>query len=176
MYKSKVMCSVTLLDVHSYLTAGNNLQCPIWHIRRNNLSVCGDGLDNVVSCKGSHIISLLDGSCMTWDDKGSGQSLSIPTLTVCHGTKCPQDGCSGTIQIPTNITGIKLTSTSCKRYNRQGVHCRQCRDGYGPAVFSDSFSCAGCSKYTHLWILNLFLQLIMLSLMYMVVIATFSNR
>lgn len=59
---------------------------------------------------------------------------------------------------------------SCKKYNRQGTQCRQCRDGYGPALFSDGFSCANCNKYTRLWIWDLFLQLAMATLMYLIVI------
>ena len=53
----------------------------------------------------------------------------------------------------------------CQNFNRQGTHCSQCISGYGPAVFSDSITCADCSKHKHLWILNLAFQLTMLTVM-----------
>ena len=61
---------------------------------------------------------------------------------------------------------VELTS----EYNRKGFHCSQCIDGYGPAAFSDSITCADCSKYGHLWILNLLFQLTMVTVMYIIVI------
>ena len=72
--------------------------------------------------------------------------------------------------IPDNITGPELNDVIYKTYNRQGTQCRQCIDGYGPAPFSDGVTCADFSKYKHLWVLHLFFQLMMVTLMYLAVI------
>ena len=53
----------------------------------------------------------------------------------------------------------------CNSFNRQGTQCAQCISGYGPDVFSDSISCADCSKYEYFWIINLMFQLTMVTLM-----------
>ena len=43
-------------------------------------------------------------------------------------------------------------------------------DGYGPAAFSDSVTCADCSRHKYLWLLNLAFQLMAVTLMYLVVV------
>ena len=178
MYQAKVMCAVFLsavvLEIYgSHLVAGDSLQCPIWHIRIEKTCKCGvAAYDSIICNEVSHSISVLEGICMTWDDNIRRAVVNHCPLPhqLSSNVECPQNGYLSSIEIPINISGFELSSKTCKRYNRQGVRCRQCRDGYGPAVFSDSFSCADCSKYTHLWILNLFIQLIMVSIMYLAVI------
>ena len=59
---------------------------------------------------------------------------------------------------------------TCKPHNRQGAQCQHCIDGYGPAAFSDGVTCADCSKHKHLWFLNLLIQLMAATLLYLVVI------
>ena len=39
-----------------------------------------------------------------------------------------------------------FNNTICGRYNRKGLLCRECVDGYGPGVFSLDLKCANCSK------------------------------
>ena len=72
--------------------------------------------------------------------------------------------------VPTNIVGPELNYFTCNIYNRQGAQCKRCIDGYGPAPFSDGVTCADFSKYKHLWVLHLFFQLMMVTLMYLAVI------
>ena len=169
-HKSKILAAL-VLDICIYLVTGNNFRCPLWHVEMKGTCMCGAELRNIITCEGSHSISVIVGNCMTWDETTQRAVISrCPLPHKISDTLCPRNGVFETFQIPTNISGSKLTSTTCKEYNRQGMHCRQCRDGYGPAVFSDSFSCADCSKYTHLWVLSLFIQLIMVTLMYLVVI------
>lgn len=54
-------------------------------------------------------------------------------------------------------------------FNRQGTQCKQCISGYGHAAFSDGVSCADCSKHRYMWILNLLLQLIFLTFLFLVI-------
>ena len=109
---------------------------------------------------------------MTWNN--ATQSVLFNRCPFTHQVSkfiCSQHSyVDSTHPIPTNISGPELNHLTCKKYNRQGTQCREYRDGYGPAAFSDGFSCADCSQHPHLWVLNLFLQLTMVTLMYLVVI------
>ena len=71
----------------------------------------------------------------------------------------------GVYRISTNAFGENLNHFTCGDYNRQGRYCRQCVDGYGPALFSDDATCADCSKHRQLWILNLMFQLFMVTIL-----------
>ena len=57
----------------------------------------------------------------------------------------------------------------CGKLNCQGVQCKQCISGYGPAALSDGISCANCSEHRHLWILNLLLQVSLLVTMFVII-------
>ena len=59
--------------------------------------------------------------------------------------------------------GPELNNITCKPYNRYGAQCQHCMDGYGPAAFSDSATCADCSRHKYLWLLNLAFQLMSLN-------------
>ena len=42
-----------------------------------------------------------------------------------------------------------LNYCTCSRFNRKGLLCGQCNDGYGPAAYSFSLKCVKCSDETH---------------------------
>ena len=73
-------------------------------------------------------------------------------------------------RIPTNISGPELNRFMCSGYNREGAQCRQCIEGYGPALFSDGVTCADCSKHRYHWILYIVFQLSMVTIMYLAVV------
>ena len=176
MLLAHVLISVLVLDIcncnsTSFKPAfASNLQvhsCPLWHVRRKDKCECGNGLDYAVECRGS-LITIGLGSCMTWDN--ASHRAVLHHCPLFHKITCPKYGFFASIQIPINTTGAELNHITCDKYNRQGTHCKQCKNGYGPVPFSDGFFCADCSESTHLWLLNLLLQLTMVTLMYLAVI------
>lgn len=145
--------------------------CPLWHVKWEDTCKCGDGLNGVVMCQETEGIDIRLGNCMTWNDETHSAVVNrCPFTYHFSDITCPQQGHIGTHSISLNISGPDLSHLTCSKFNRQGTQCRGCRDGYGPAPFSDGFSCADCSKHAHLWILHLLLQLTMVTLMYLVVI------
>ena len=169
-----VVLSILLLDLCSYVVADNTMlngNCPIWHIKSNEECKCGANLGGAISCDIAQNVLVRFGSCMTWDNVS--QSVTVNYCPFSHQLSkvlCQQHGFHDTIEISTNVSGPELNSITCEKYNRQGTQCRQCRDGYGPAPFSDGFSCADCNVHTHLWVLMFLLQLAMVTLMYLLVI------
>ena len=150
------------------LAASNNLQdseCPLWHVKRMNTCKCAL---QFVFCHGTDSLTVRLGHCLTWDDVTEKAVLQRCPLS--HKMSCPKYGNFAAIKIPTNISGAVLNNITCKIYNRQGTLCEYCRSGYGPAAFSDGFTCADCSEHRHLWILNLLFQLSMVTVMYLFVV------
>ena len=146
--------------------------CPLWHIKKNNKCMCGSTVNGIVKCEEANIyIKVAPGHCMTWNNiTWSAEVNRCPFSHHTAGTCQEHRPDSTRLMILTNISGSELNSKTCGRYNRQGTQCSQCSEGYGPAAFSDGFSCADCSKHKNLWIANLVLQLSMVTLFYFAVI------
>lgn len=77
--------------------------------------------------------------------------------------------------IPTDIQGQELNNT-CMPFKRQGVNCEKCVSGHGPAIFSDSITCADCSKYRHVWFLHFLFQLFLETAMFITLTFTKPHR
>ena len=99
---------------------------------------------------------------MTWNNATNSAEVYRCLFTKRSDNKC---AIHGVYRISTNVFGENLNRFTCGDYNRQGRYCRQCVDGYGPALFSDDATCADCSKHGQLWILNLMFQLFMVTIL-----------
>ena len=144
--------------------------CPLWHVKRNGVCQCGTSISGAILCGRMDTIAVMPGYCMTWDNVSQSAVVNRCLLSRQASDSCQHHSLNAYLVIPTNLSGPELNYVTCKEYNRKGFHCRQCIDGYGPAAFSDSITCTNCSKYMHLWILNLLFQLTMVTLMYVLVI------
>ena len=54
-----------------------------------------------------------------------------------------------------------LNDTMCGPYNRKGLLCGRCIDGYCPAVYSLDMKCANCSRLSTGHAISLYLQLVL---------------
>ena len=147
--------------------SSQHTSCPIWHRRLGDSCECGDALGDsgTVLCSVDGIVTVSLGYCMTLDS--TTQSPVVSHCPLPNNVACV----FGKVQFTANVSGPEISNVTCKQYNRQGSRCSQCIDGYGPAAFSDGFTCADCnSQHSHLWFLNLLLQLTMVTLMYVVVV------
>ena len=153
------------------LAAGKSSQhteCPLWHVQKINTCECGSSLFGDVACHGTDSVTVGFGFCMTWNNVSKRAVLHRCPLS--GKIKCNHYGLLAAIKLPTNVTGAELNDITCEIYNRQGARCEDCKNDYGPAPFSDGFTCADCSKHGHLWILNLLFQLAMVTVMYLIVV------
>ena len=162
---SSLFYSVLLIVSCADLASCQNV-CPLWHIysEANRHCECCTGVFNgPIRCE-QNFVYVVRTRCMTWNEVTHAAELSRCLVAHRDSNLCDNNHM---YSIPSNVTGPELNDVTCKRYNRQGAQCRQCIDGYGPAAFSDGVTCADCSKYKHLWVLNLFFQLIMVTIMYL---------
>ena len=160
-----------------------NSSCPLWHSvdQASGQCECCDiqNIIGLVTCKQNQV-EILWGHCMTWNN--ATQDVEVSSCLFIHQDRNLKDPCYNynelsmrkhsfyTYSIPINISGSELNRFVCGGYNRKGAQCRECIDGYGPAVFSDSGTCADCSKHQYHWILYFIFQLTMVTIMYLVVI------
>ena len=151
---------LVLANCNSYHESETS-SCPLWHVRgRNGQCECGASYDHTVKCDDNYVY-ILRGNCITW----SNSTNSAVFYTCLYSASW--DTTRDTYRIPNNVSGTKLNDITCKDYNRKGDQCKECIDGYGPAIFSDGITCTDCSKHKHLWILNLLFQIAMVCLMYL---------
>ena len=140
--------------------------CPLWHMEQNGKCNCISKLDGPVQCDSSgDTLNVTNGMCLTWDSKTNSVSFSYCLFTPLDHAMCKR----GFYEILTNLLGPALNKWMCGRLNRQGAQCKQCIGGYGPAALSDGVSCADCSKHRYLWISNLLLQLLLLTIMFIAI-------
>ena len=112
------------------------------------------------------------GQCMTWNNVT--KDVEVGRCLFIYQDKrhmCDYNGYHKLVyHIPTNTSGSELNRFMCSGYNREGAQCRQCIEGYGPALFSDGVTCADCSKHRYHWILYFIFQLSMVTIMYLAVV------
>ena len=153
------------------------VKCPLWHIPdENGLCVCSNYLNKVIICDRSMLFVRV-GNCMTWNDETDDAQIQGCLFTprtfkdVCLPISPTLNNMALNVYpIPINTSGDELDSITCGPFNRKGTQCKQCRDGYGPALFVNGNSCYDCSEHQYLWILNIFIQIAMCTLMYILFI------
>ena len=60
-------------------------------------------------------------------------------------------------EMPRNAS--QLDEVMCGPYNRRGLLCGECKDGYGPVVYSFDMTCANCSSLWSRYAISLYLFL-----------------
>ena len=177
--------SQCLSDHTSIIAIEETKKCPLWHIpNRNGQCVCSTKLETIVTCT-KNLLYIGIGDCMTWNNESNEAQVQHCLFTprnFVNVTTCSTINLVNNIinidnhnyntfyHIPVNLSGEKLNSFTCKAFNRKGTQCRQCIDGYGPAPFTDGNPCYDCSKHKYLWIMNLFIQIFMTTVMYILFI------
>ena len=148
--------------------------CPLWHYYSKTQGTCkccrGSTLNSHnLNCT-AHFLYIDQSYCITWNRYSNSGEIAKCLRTNQKGSNYNFISQFNNYNIPTNITGPELNNVTCSVHNRNGAQCRHCIDGHGPAVFSDGITCADCSQHKHLWVLNLLLQLTMVTILYVIVI------
>lgn len=139
--------------------------CPSWLQYDNGSCTCETGVSEFIQrpC-GSNNIMLTCGDCVTWDD-----SINQAVFVACPYFVDSDETCTAwQFSIPKSLPSVNLTSYMCSQFEREGIHCGRCKDGYGPAPFLNgaNISCAKCHSHDFTWLLYLLLQLLMVTIVY----------
>ena len=118
------------------------------------------------SCYGRNV-SVSYGTCLTWDS-----AIDKAVIATCpYFPKNTLDICESEnlkYPIPSDVSGANLSNFVCSQFQRQGTHCKECVEGYGPAPFLNgaNIPCAKCHDRNIVWLLYLLLQLGMITALY----------
>ena len=113
--------------------------CPTWYRNTSGHCECGVELSGLIIChKDENTVDVSMVFCTTYD---------YSTDSVLAGL-CPYGYNSNMTNrmyssLPTDPT--QLNETICGPYNREGLLCGYCIEGFGPAVYSTDLSCANCT-------------------------------
>lgn len=137
----------------------------LWFIPVNGSCQCSPNIPEVQCKNGSLQVKV--GYCMTQDDH---QSVVGPCPYFATNPK-PEE-----YDIRVDTYGSQLNNVTCSRLNRQGEYCKKCLSGHGPAIFSDSATCADCSQHKGAWFPYLLFQILLETVLFTVLTLLKSSR
>ena len=115
--------------------------CPTWYYESNDTGgcVCGSELEGGLIChQYTQTVEISADFCMTYDD----QTQEVFAGDCAYGYSANMSNRRYSIE-ESNYTS--LNSSQCALYNRKGLFCGECSEGFGPAVYSFDLKCANCS-------------------------------
>ena len=128
-----------------------NTSCPTWHYYNNATGQCECGWRLHCSSDGNQMDIGID-QCAT--SSGQEDDYYIGSCPFRH-----MDNSTNRLysEMPSNVS--QLDEVMCGPYNRRGLLCGECKDGYGPAVYSFDRTCANCSSLWSRYAISLYLFL-----------------
>ena len=163
-------CIASVFVVHVLFftsVAATNTSCPTYFYFNNTTQQCecGKGLRGIQCNQQEKKVEVELGTCVTYAGQEGlyyfGRCPFIPTRNNTNRMFS---------ELPSNHS--LLNDAMCGPYNREGLLCGRCIDGYGPAVFSFDRKCADCSEQStgYAIILYLSLKFIPITLFFMCVL------
>ena len=152
--------------VHSSSVSVSNTTCPTWFYYNNETCECGWQFGGKVHCNQQEMTAeIAEGFCATSTEQ---EGLYYAGYCPLRHTKNNTDRMFSELPSDPDL----LNDTMCGPYNRTGLLCGRCIDGYGPAVYSLDMKCADCSNISigSAISLYLFLELIPITLFFICVV------
>ena len=146
-----------VLVVHVYLSSvsASNTSCPTWLYYNNTTHQCecGSLLGDKFHCnKLERKAQIANGFCAT-----STKQEGLYYAGYCPFSHTQNNTNRMFSELPSDPD--LLNEVMCGPYNRKGLLCGECIDGYGPAVFSPYKKCENCSKLSTGYAVSLYLLL-----------------
>ena len=126
-----------------------NTSCPTWHYYNNATGQCECGFYLSCSSDGNKV-EIANHVCATSSQQDGDYYIGLcpytHTFTIMNRLYS---------EMPSNAS--QLDEVMCGPYNRRGLLCGECKDGYGPAVYSFDLKCAKCSSQWSQYAIPLYL-------------------
>ena len=121
----------------------SNYTCPTWFYFSNITQGCECGVSvEVVYCNQQAM------EVMIWFDSCATFSGQEGVFYVGHCSYSYKFNHSNTLYSLLPSDPDMLNEAMCGPYNRKGLLCRECIDGYGPGVYTLDRKCVDCSKFS----------------------------
>ena len=143
------------------------LPCPpgyVYNVDQKKCN-CGNGFSKSVFCIPGQLRSkILVGHCMSYS-RIHGKDMLIVT-------NCPfsdeSKALAPVIILPQRIT--ELDKEFCGQFNRTGILCGECIEGYGISVFSNTFKCIPCEQSYKNWLIFATILFLPLTIFFVLVV------
>ena len=117
----------------------NKSTCPTWNYCSSGSCKCGENHYDIIRC-GDKSSAVLDCHCMTYDE------VTRFTFAGACFYNCVNNAINGDLlyhALPSEPSTLANISV-CHRFNRRGLLCGECKDGFSPFILSYNFSCVKC--------------------------------
>ena len=171
----KMKPAVILLFLTCSLAWGTDNNCnQTWYTDKDGDCVCGVKLSGVLRCNDCYkTVDIGAGFCMTYDVTRQYVGENSSSLLIVGD--CPYGALPNTTNrkfttLPTDPT--QVNSSQCAPYNRRGLFCGECLEGFGPPVYSFDLHCAKCSHMSTTAAISLYLvmELLPITVFYVTVL------
>ena len=125
--------------------------CLTWHYYNNATGQCECGAGLLCSNDGNQADISIDRCATSAGQEGDYYVGHCPFTHTVNSTNRLYS------EMPSNAS--QLDEVMCGPYNRRGLLCGECKDGYGPAVYSNDMTCANCSSLWSRYAISLYLLL-----------------
>ena len=123
-------------------------ECPTWFTcNLSSMCQCGSKQDHAIACDDKlQSSAVLDCQCVTYDNKSGSTYLGL-CFYNCNNHKK-----TGSVYQPLPTSAEMLINGSvCTDFNRAGLLCGNCQDGYSPFVLSYNLTCVKCPNGNRNW-------------------------
>ena len=128
----------------------NNSECPTWFIcYSNNECSCGNGYGAVVCDNQRQTSAVLDCHCVTFDKENQSTFIGL-CFYNCQSHHSRKRNHLVMTPLPKRAEML-LNRSICNDFNRAGLLCGDCEDGYSPFVLSYNLSCVKCPDGRKNW-------------------------
>ena len=167
--------SILFLIVTCSLVWGTDSYCnQTWYTDKDGDCVCGVELSGVLRCNDCYkTVDIAADFCMTYDTTRQYVGENSSSLIIVGA--CPYGPFLNTTNrkfttLPTDPT--QVNSSQCAPYNRRGLFCGECLEGFGPSVYSFDLHCANCSHMSTAAAISLYLvmELLPITVFYVTVL------
>jgi hypothetical protein len=134
-------------DTSSECTVGSS--CPTWSYCSSGSCRCGENHHDIIHCKDeSNIMSgVLDCNCVTYDEATGSTFVGACFYNCVNNIKMDRVYHI----LPRKPTEL-MNDSVCNWFNRKGLLCGDCEDGFSPFVLSYNISCVNCTDgYKNWW-------------------------
>ena len=148
-------CCILVIHICVCPVSASNASCPTWFYFDNTTSQCkcGKSLNGKINCKQWEMkAEIAEGFCATF----SGED-GLYYAGFCPFGHTKNNTNRMYSELPSDPD--QLNDAMCGPYNRRGLLCGRCIDGYGPTVNSLDMKCADCSKLSTGYAVCLYLLL-----------------
>ena len=161
---SVVVCSVRILTVAiAVVSATATLSCPPGFVSQGNSCVCADWPDGIIACDEDSLnASIQIGYCMTYDN-----GTEEVRVGYCQQAFYRSDSYKFYYPLPAEVSA--LNDQMCSPFNREGLLCGECQDGFAVSPFNH-LKCINCTIVSYGWIKLLAFTYVPITIIFAVIV------